>query len=124
MANRPVRSYKDLLVWQRGIELVEAVYEVTKGFPSSELYGLTAQIRRSAVSVPSNLAEGQARQHTGEFRQFLYVALGSLAELSTQLAIADRLGHLARDSREEVDDLVREVRKMIHGLLSKLPKDD
>jgi len=86
-----VKSYRELLVWQKSIELVDEIYKVIKMFPKEETYALCDQLRRSAVSIPSNIAEGQARQHTGEFKQFLFIALGSLAELDTQLVIANRL---------------------------------
>jgi len=86
-----VKSYKDLIVWQKAMDLVEMVYQVTRSFPKDELYGLTNQLRRAAVSVPSNIAEGQAHNSTAEFRNFLSIAHGSLAEVETQLLIAERL---------------------------------
>ena len=89
-----MKHYKDLLVWQKAIALVTQVYVVTRSFPREERYGLTSQIRRAAVSVPSNIAEGQARLTPGEFRQSLGIAKGSLAELDTQLIIAENLGYL------------------------------
>jgi len=117
-----VRSYRELQIWQKGIELVKEVYRFTKNFPKSEIYGLTSQIQRSAVSVPSNIAEGQARQHTGEFRQFIYIALGSLAELDTQIEIAKQLTYLAENDFLSCQNRIAEIRKMLHGLLNKLPK--
>ena len=117
-----VRSYRELQVWQKGIELVKEVYRFTSKFPKSETYGLTSQIQRSAVSVPSNIAEGQARQHTGEFRQFVYVALGSLAELDTQFEIAKQLTYLYKNDSKAIQKRIAELRKMLHGLLNKLPK--
>ena len=117
-----VRSYRELQVWHKGIELVTKVYGLTIKFPKSENYGLTSQIQRSAVSVPSNIAEGQARQHTGEFRQFLYVALGSLAELDTQIEIAKLLNYLSDDDWHSCQNQIIELRKMLHGLINKLPK--
>ena len=83
-----VRSYRDLLIWEKGINLVKEIYLLSNKFPQKEVYGLSNQIRRAAISIPSNIAEGQARQHTAEFRQALYIALGSLAEVDTQLVIA------------------------------------
>src|SRR5690606_35660521 len=83
-----MKTHKDLEVWKKSIELVTEIYQVTKNFPKEEIYGLTSQIRRSAVSVPSNIAEGAARQFNKEYIQFLYIALGSLMELDTQLIIA------------------------------------
>ena len=89
-----LRTHKDLTVWSRSIELVKKVYDETASFPKEESYGLTNQIRRCSVSIPSNIAEGAARQGKKEFIQFLYVSLGSLGELETQLIIAQKLGYL------------------------------
>ena len=115
-----IRSYKDLIIWQKSIDLVVDIYQVVKSFPREELYALSDQIKRSAVSAPSNIAEGQSRQHTGEFRQFLYIALGSLAELDTQLIIAHRLGYIDSKDNESLTTRVIELRKMISSLISKL----
>ncbi|MBX0312316.1 MAG: four helix bundle protein [Sulfurihydrogenibium sp.] len=89
-----MRTHRDLDVWKNGIELVKKIYAVTSDFPKEEIYGLTSQIRRSVVSIPSNIAEGSARNGTREFIQFLYIALGSVAELETQLIISKELGYL------------------------------
>ncbi len=115
-----IRSYMDLMVWQKGIELVEEVYKIIGTFPNDERYVLGAQIRRSSVSVPSNIAEGQARQHTGEFRQFLYVSLGSLAELDTQLIIAKRLAYINDEAHRIVRERIFELQKMLSSLIKKL----
>ncbi|MBU4186439.1 MAG: four helix bundle protein [Proteobacteria bacterium] len=115
-----IRSYKDLIIWQKAIDLVVEIYQVLKSFPREELYGLSDQIKRSAVSVPSNIAEGQSRQHTAEFRQFLYIAMGSLAELDTQLIIAHRLGYIDSKNNEFFTARVIELRKMVSALISKL----
>jgi len=88
-----VRHYKELKIWQRGMHLTKSVYQLTAGFPSDERFGLTAQMRRAAVSAPSNIAEGQARSGTREFLQFLSYASGSLAELETQLLLGASLGY-------------------------------
>ena len=85
------QSYRDLIVWQKSIALCKDVYKICESFPRSELYGLADQMKRAAVSIPSNIAEGQARQHLAEFRQFLAIANGSLAELDTQRIIAEEL---------------------------------
>ncbi|HDL20205.1 MAG TPA: four helix bundle protein [Nitrospirae bacterium] len=89
-----MQSFRDLKIWAMGIELVKEIYQLTKLFPHEELYGLTSQLRRAAVSVPSNIAEGHIRGHKAEFRQFLFIALGSLAELETQLIISGELGYV------------------------------
>jgi four helix bundle protein len=115
-----VRSYRELKVWQKGIELVKMVYALTRSFPKSETYGLAAQMQRAAVSIPSNIAEGQGRQHTNEFRQFLYVALGSAAELDTQMVVAVQLGYVTAENVQPIFDLLLEIRKMTYALLNKL----
>src|SRR5271154_4345955 len=88
------KSYRDLEVWRLGLDLVEIIYRSTAEFPKSEIFGLAAQMRRAAVSIPSNIAEGQARTSSKEFLHFLSIALGSLAELATQLELANRLGYM------------------------------
>jgi four helix bundle protein len=110
------QSYRDLVVWQRGIELCSRVYQICSAFPKSELYGLADQMKRAAVSVPSNIAEGQARQHVNEFRHFLFVASGSLAELDTQRIIAENLGFLSHEDSTSLDQRITEIRKMIYAL--------
>jgi four helix bundle protein len=116
-----IQSYRDLKVWRKGIELTKAVYSLVAGFPRHELYGLADQLRRAAVSVPSNIAEGQARQHTGEFRQFLYAALGSAAEVDTQVIIAQELGYLSQTQADEVGQQIVALRRMVYGLIGHLP---
>lgn len=106
-------DHKDLDVWKKAMDLVKEIYLVSKEFPSSEQYGLTNQIRRAAVSIPSNIAEGAGRKGDKELLQFLSFALGSLAELETQLLIAVRLGYL--DEITSTIDLITEVRKLILG---------
>jgi four helix bundle protein len=112
------QHYHDLLVWQKAIELVTDIYRLTGEFPKDELYGLTSQIRRAAVSIPSNIAEGQGRLSRGEFRQFLGQARGSYAELETQLIIARNLGYLP--AQMNVFDRLFEVGRLLNGLLSSL----
>jgi four helix bundle protein len=92
MTNRPLRGYRELIAWQKSVELVTEIYSITKEFPRDEIYGLTSQLRRSAVSVPSNIAEGQGRATKGEFIQFLGHARGSLFELETQIVIRRKIG--------------------------------
>ena len=115
-----VQSFRDLVVWQRSLELAAAVYRMTGDFPREELYGLTSQMRRCAVSVPSNIAEGQGRLTTGEFRQFLGIARGSNSELQTQLEIARRLEMGKARQIDEAEGLSHEVGKMIHAILNKI----
>ena len=113
-------KYKDLIVWQRSKALASEVYRITENFPKSELYGLTSQVRRAAVSVPSNIAEGQGRLTRGEFQQFLGHARGSLLELETQLSIAVDLRFL--DAREfaAVEPRIAEINRLLNGLLESL----
>ena len=92
-----IQSFRDLRVWQRGMEVVESVYRATQLFPRQELYGLTSQLRRAAVSIPANIAEGHCRQHIKEYLNFLSIAQGSIAELETELEIACRLKYIASD---------------------------
>jgi four helix bundle protein len=114
--------YKDLLVWQKAIALVTQVYVETKGFPREETYGLTSQIRRSAISIPSNIAEGQARLTPGEFRHFLGIARGSLAELETQLIVAQKLGLLTETA--SLLSQTAEVGRMLSGLMNTISTDN
>jgi four helix bundle protein len=115
-----VQSFRDLVVWQRSMQLTVATYRLTQGFPREEVYGLASQIRRSAVSIPSNIAEGQGRLSTGEFRQSLGIARGSYSELQTQLEIARSLGYGDTKTIEEAEGLSNEVGKMINAILLSL----
>jgi four helix bundle protein len=115
-----VQSYKDLIVWQKSMAMVKVIYRLTQVFPKEELYGLTNQLRRAAVSVPSNIAEGQARQGKAEFRNFLSIARGSLAEVETQLLIAQDLNYIDPTQLQEVLELHTEVGKMLNSLINKL----
>ena len=94
---KPIKSYKDLEIWQEGIQLVNTVYTLTSRFPKEEIYGLTSQMRRAAVSVPTNIAEGYARHHRAELRQFLYIALGSSAELDTLSVVSSQGGYVSQE---------------------------
>ncbi|MDR0311703.1 MAG: four helix bundle protein [Acidobacteriota bacterium] len=114
------KHYKELIVWQKAMDLVYLVYQATKSFPKDELYGLTSQIRRAAVSVPSNIADGQARKSTAEFRNFLSVARGSMAEVETQLLIALRLNYTQESQLREIMAVHDEVSKMLFALTTKL----
>jgi four helix bundle protein len=115
-----VKSYKDLLIWQKGIEMVKEIYKLVRKFPKEETYVLSDQLKRAAISIPSNIAEGQARQHTLEFKQFLYISLGSLAELNTQLIIAKELGYINESALGEIENKIVELRKMISTLITRL----
>ncbi len=115
-----IQSYKDLMVWQKAMDLVEIVYRITKEFPREEIYGLTAQIRRSVISIPSNIAEGQRRHHLKEYVQFLFIAKGSVAELETQIEIAKRLSFLSNPLFTNVESLLTEISKMLTKLISNL----
>ncbi len=112
-----MKTHKDLEVWQKAIALVTDVYNQTSDFPKEEMYGLVSQLRRSAVSIPSNIAEGAARQSNKEFIQFLYVALGSLMELDTQLIIAKNLNCLSIESLNDLQSKTDEIGKMLNGLI-------
>ncbi len=118
---RSIKSYRDLIVWQKALILVSAIYKISEAFPAREMYGLTSQIRRAAVSIPSNIAEGQARQHTGEFVHFLHIALGSLAEVDTQLELAVEMDFTSREQIGTCNQQIEEIRKMLHVLIRSLP---
>lgn len=115
-----IKHYKQLLVWQKGRVLVKEVYTLTGTFPVEERYGLVAQMRRCAVSIPSNIAEGQARQGTREFLQFLSHASGSLAELDTQLTLSIDLGFCTENDASVAASLITELQKMLASLRRKL----
>lgn len=117
-----IKSYRDLETWQKAIELVEEVYKETRLFPKEEIYGLVSQMRRAAVSVPSNIAEGQGRNSTNEFLRFLSIVYGSLCELGTQIIIVRNLTYLNSQSYERLEDMVARVGRMIHGLSNSLRK--
>ena len=115
-----MKSHKDLEVWKRSVELVKTIYELTKSFPKEELYGITNQIRRSAVSIPSNIAEGAARNYNKEFIQFLYIAIGSIAELETQIIFNEKLSFLSKDYSENIQSVLIELKNMTLGLIKYL----
>jgi four helix bundle protein len=115
-ANGKAQSYRDLLVWQKSMTLVKVIYKLIAEFPSEEKFGLISQMRRAAVSVPSNIAEGQARNTTGEFVLFISHAEGSLAELDTQLILAVELGFLTTAKTKPAAGSIEELRRMLNGL--------
>jgi four helix bundle protein len=112
-----IKTHKDLKLWKEAMALAKGIYELTRDFPKEETYGLVSQIRRAAVSIPSNLAEGAARNSNKEFIQYLYVSLGSLAELETQLLLSRDLGYA---QSEEINGRVERVRRLLLGLIRHL----
>ncbi len=110
------RSFRDLIVWQKSYQLVIEIYQITKGFPKEELYGLVQQIRRSAVSIPSNIAEGYGRQFQKEYKQFLSISYGSLCELETQYLIAVDLKYIQRVP--SLEDLMKEVGAILYRMIN------
>lgn len=120
--NAKVNSFRDLRVWQAGIDLVEQIYRLTASFPKEEIYGLTSQIQRAAVSIPSNIAEGHTREYSKEYRQYLSMAQASLAELETQLEIASRLEYLSSKERDQVLDSVRSLGRQLYALRNALSR--
>ena len=116
------KPHKNLEAWKQSMDLVVEIYKTTKEFPNQENYGITNQVRRAAVSVPSNIAEGAARQTKKEFANFLHVAQGSLSELDTPIEIASRLGYIDDRSRKSLEDRMQPIDKMITGLIRHLSK--
>lgn len=118
MGNESIKNHKDLNVWKKSMDLVTSIYKSTRTFPQEELYGLTSQMRRASVSIPSNIAEGAARNSKKEFMQFLYISLGSLSELETQLLIANNLNYL--QDIDQITERIGIVRKLLNGLIFSL----
>jgi four helix bundle protein len=117
-----MKPHKNLIAWQKGMDLVVSVYQLTKTFPREETYGLTSQMRRAALSVPSNIAEGACDRSTEQFRNFLSIAIGSLNELNTQLEVAFRVGYLPEINHNEIQSLVDECLAVTYGLKKSLVK--
>lgn len=115
------RNYRDLIVWQEAIKIAKNVYQLTGKFPKQETYALADQIRRAAVSVPSNIAEGQARKSPGDFKRFLHISLGSLAEVDTQLVLAQEFGYLSKEDIDLMDEQIQNLRKKLYALINSLP---
>lgn len=113
-------THKDLEVWKKSIDFVTMIYKVTETFPTSELYGLTSQIRRASISIPSNIAEGSARKGKVEFKQFLYISLSSASEVDTQLLIAKNLGFINIDLYEQAASNLEVISKMLQGLIKSI----
>ncbi len=114
------RGYQDLIVWHKAIDFVEAIYRQTGAFPNEEKYGITAQLRRAAVSIPSNIAEGQARGGGREFGRFLDISIGSLAEVETQLTIANRLKYIDTQAFQSLQTDAAEIGRLLRGLIKSL----
>ena len=118
-----INSYKDLIVWQKSMELVTEIYKITELFPKSELYGIVSQMRRASVSIPSNIAEGRKRSTRKDFKQFLIIAYASASELETQIEISKRLEFILIDNYTKMDALLLEVIKMLNKMISTLRND-
>lgn len=123
MPENTIHSYKELVVWQKSVELVTKMYELTEDYPKSELYGLTSQMRRAAVSIPSNIAEGRRRGTRKDFRHFLLLAYGSGAELETQIEISKRLPFGNGLNFSQVEALLGEVMRMLNAMINKLSSE-
>jgi four helix bundle protein len=115
-----IRNYKDLIVWQKAMDLVIEVYKIIKLLPDDEIYALSNQMKRAAVSIPSNIAEGQERNTTKDYINYLYIARGSKSELETQLLICVRLNYLSENNIEIAQNLLTEIGKMLNSLIQKL----
>ena len=113
-------SFKDLLVWQKSVELAKEMYSLTKDLPSQEMFGLTSQMRRAAVSIPSNIAEGHSRHSTPDYISFISIAIGSLAEVDTQVILAQDIEYVTAQDCAIVDDSIQRLQQMLHKLRSSL----
>jgi len=117
-----IKSYRDLEVWQKAMDLVIECYRMTTKFPKSEIYGLSSQLQRASVSLPANIAEGHQRQHSKEFLQHLSIACGSLAEVETHIQIAGRLGYVGEKQVDKILNKTSEVGRMLNGLRRSIEK--
>ena len=115
-----IRDFRDLNVWKKGIEIVKDVYEMTGQLPKQEFYGLVSQMQRSAVSIPSNIAEGFNRSHNKEYKQFLYIALGSCAELETQVEVALELKYISDEKKKDILTTIDYESRMLTNLVKKI----
>jgi four helix bundle protein len=115
-----IKTYRDLMVWQKSMTLVTTIYQTTNSFPSSEQFGLISQIRRAAVSLPSNIAEGYGRNSLGDYTRFLQIAISSLYEIQTQLEISYNLNYLPLSKFDTAFEQTREIERMLSGLIQKL----
>lgn len=119
-----IKTYRDLLIWQKSMALVTEIYRLSKSFPKDETYGLVSQMRRCAVSVPSNIAEGSGRNSTNDYIRFLYIAIASLYELQTQIEIALNLQYLSKTDFDKLYESSREIERMLSSLIKKLENKD
>ena len=117
-----MKSYRELIVWQKGVDLSVRIYDATKSFPQEEAFGMTSQIRRSAISIPSNIAEGYGRSSQADFARFLKIASGSLYELQTQLEISKKIKYITSEQFDNIWNLSIEIGKMLSSLISKIQK--
>ena len=117
-----VQTYRDLIVWNKAMDLVTQIYQMTLGFPKDELFGLTSQIRKAAISIPSNIAEGRGKLTKGEFKLFLGHARGSLAEIETQILIAKNLDYLNDTEGDKLLEQIAEVGRLLNGLLASIKR--
>ena len=120
MEFKKIESFKDLIVWQKGIELVNDIYKATKKFPKDELYCLTSQIRRSAISIPANIAEGWGRGTTKNYIQFLEISRGSLFELNTLIIISYNQEYISKETCDQIENNLNEIGRMLNALITKL----
>jgi four helix bundle protein len=121
--NAKIKDFRDLIIWQRSVKLVCKIYETTKKFPKDERFGLVLQIRLASISIPSNIAEGFARRGNKEYRRFLYISLGSCAELITQLVISSNLEYIREEEIDELIDEIEQISKMIMSLIKKIDEN-
>jgi len=115
-----IATYRDLIVWRKAVDFVTRIYEATRRFPEDERFGLTSQLRRSSVSIPSNIAEGHGRYATNDYLRFLKIATGSLCEVQTQLLIEKNLSFLSESSYNQLDELTKEIERMLSSMIRKL----
>jgi four helix bundle protein len=115
-----LKNYRELKVWQKSFELCKSIYKITKKFPRKEQYSLTSQIRKSAISIPSNIAEGYGRGTTKEYIHFLYIAYGSICELETQILLSKDFGYISEEDKNDLLEKVKEVERMLHALIKSL----
>lgn len=117
---KDIKSYKDLVAWQKAMQLVTDIYNITKSFPKEEIYGITNQLRRCSISIPSNLAEGSSRRSTQEFIRFINISCGSLAELETQIIASKNLGYITHEQEKHISDKTDELSRILQGLYNSL----